>query len=156
MRAALIPENRKQEGLALIRTVSDNLVLASLARLFPRRWFSPGAAARTAQDNIAAAADRHAERPPGGPVPVGRQPAEGGRRQVAQRRSAACYLFDEPTRGIDVGAKAEVFALIDRLVKEGAGVLMISSELAEVVKVCDRAYVMREHRIVGELGARTS
>jgi ribose transport system ATP-binding protein len=151
MRAALIPESRKQEGLALIRTVSDNLVLASLARLFPRRWFSPGAAARTAQDNIAQL--RIA-------TPSSRQEVQflsGGNQQKVVvgkwlNAEARVYLFDEPTRGIDVGAKAEVFALIDRLVKDGAGVLMISSELAEVVKVCDRAYVMREHRIVGELG----
>jgi len=150
MRAALIPESRKQEGLALIRTVSDNLVLASLARLFPRRWFSPGAAARTAQANIAQL--RIA-------TPGARQEVQflsGGNQQKVVvgkwlNAEARVYLFDEPTRGIDVGAKAEVFALIDRLVREGAGVLMISSELAEVVKVCDRAYVMRGHRIVGEL-----
>ena len=150
MRAALIPESRKQEGLALIRTVSDNLVLASLARLFPRRWFSPGTAARTAQANI----EQLRIATPGARQEV--QFLSGGNQQKVVvgkwlNAEARVYLFDEPTRGIDVGAKAEVFALIDRLVKEGAGVLMISSELAEVVKVCDRAYVMRGHRIVGEL-----
>ena len=56
---------------------------------------------------------------------------------------ARLFIFDEPTRGIDVGAKAEIFALIDQLVAEGAGVLMISSEQTEIVHVCDRAYVMR-------------
>ena len=150
MRAALIPESRKQEGLALIRTVSDNLVLASLARLFPRRWFSPGTAVRTAQANI----EQLRIATPGARQEV--QFLSGGNQQKVVvgkwlNAEARVYLFDEPTRGIDVGAKAEVFALIDRLVKEGAGVLMISSELAEVVKVCDRAYVMRGHRIVGEL-----
>ena len=63
-----------------------------------------------------------------------------------------CFIFDEPTRGIDVGAKAEIFALIGELVAQGAAVLMVSSELAEIVKVCDRAYVMREGRVAGELG----
>ena len=62
------------------------------------------------------------------------------------------FIFDEPTRGIDVGAKAEIFALIDGLVKKGAAVLMISSELSEIVHVCDRTYVMREGRIAGHLG----
>jgi ribose transport system ATP-binding protein len=61
------------------------------------------------------------------------------------------FIFDEPTRGIDVGAKAEIFALIDSLVKKGAAVLMISSELAEIVNVCDRTYVMREGRVAGHL-----
>jgi ribose transport system ATP-binding protein len=61
------------------------------------------------------------------------------------------FIVDEPTRGIDVGAKAEIFALIDQLVQQGAGVLMISSELAEIVQVCDRSYVMRDGRIAGHL-----
>jgi ribose transport system ATP-binding protein len=64
---------------------------------------------------------------------------------------AKLFIFDEPTLGIDVGAKEEIFALIDQLVQRGAAVLMISSELSEVVKVCDRAYVMRDKRVVGEL-----
>jgi ribose transport system ATP-binding protein len=65
--------------------------------------------------------------------------------------SARLFIIDEPTRGIDVGAKAEIFTLIDGLVQEGAAVLMISSEQSEIVHVCDRAYVMREGRIVAEL-----
>jgi ribose transport system ATP-binding protein len=64
---------------------------------------------------------------------------------------AKLFIFDEPTRGIDVGAKAEIFSLIDGLVKKGAAVLMISSELSEIVNVCDRTYVMREGRVAGEL-----
>jgi ribose transport system ATP-binding protein len=62
------------------------------------------------------------------------------------------FIFDEPTRGIDVGAKAEIYGVIEELVAGGAAVLMISSELAEIVAVCDRAYVMRDRTIVGELG----
>jgi ribose transport system ATP-binding protein len=150
MRVALIPEGRKQQGLAIVRTVTDNLVLASLKRLFPRGWYSPAAAARTAEGNIRAL--RIA-------TPSARQEVQylsGGNQQKVVvgkwlNAEAKVYLFDEPTRGIDVGAKAEVFALIDQLVKDGAGVLMISSELSEVVKVCDRAYVMRGFRIAGEL-----
>jgi ribose transport system ATP-binding protein len=64
------------------------------------------------------------------------------------------FIVDEPTRGIDVGAKAEVFDELDRLVSEGAAVLMISSELPEIVAVCDRVYVMRDFTIVGELPRR--
>ncbi|HEX4201772.1 MAG TPA: sugar ABC transporter ATP-binding protein [Chthoniobacterales bacterium] len=64
-------------------------------------------------------------------------------------------LLDEPTRGVDVGAKAEIYALIQRLVEKGMAVLFISSELPEVVGVCDRVLVMREGEISGELGGDT-
>jgi ribose transport system ATP-binding protein len=64
---------------------------------------------------------------------------------------AKFFIFDEPTRGIDIGAKAEIFRLLDGLARDGAAILMISSEQPEIVHVCDRAYVMRAGRIAGEL-----
>ena len=60
-------------------------------------------------------------------------------------------IFDEPTRGIDVGAKYEIYCIINQLVAEGKSVIMISSELPEVLGMCDRIYIMNEGRIVGEL-----
>ena len=60
-------------------------------------------------------------------------------------------ILDEPTRGIDVGAKYEIYCIINDLVKEGKSVIMISSELPEVLGMCDRIYVMNEGRIAGEL-----
>lgn len=146
----LIPESRKQQGLALLRTVCDNLLLAGLRKLFPVGIYQPAKAhtaarAQMAQLRIAA---------PGSHTQV--QTLSGGNQQkivIGKWLAAGCklFIFDEPTRGIDVGAKEEIFALIDSLVREGCAVLMISSELAEVVRVCDRAYVMKAHRIVGEL-----
>ena len=62
-------------------------------------------------------------------------------------RGARVFLFDEPTRGIDVGAKAEVFETMDELVRNGAAVLMVSSELPELLQVADRILVMREGAI---------
>jgi ribose transport system ATP-binding protein len=64
-------------------------------------------------------------------------------------------LLDEPTRGVDVGAKAEIYALIQQLVDKGTAVLFISSELPEIVGVCDRVLVMREGEITGEVGGET-
>lgn len=61
-------------------------------------------------------------------------------------------ILDEPTRGVDIGAKSEIYRLIDDLAKQGIGIVVISSELAEIVGVCDRTLVMREGHIVGELG----
>jgi ribose transport system ATP-binding protein len=147
---AMIPENRKTQGLALNRSVGDNIVLAGLPRMFPSGLFSPRRAARAARamiDKLRIA------------TPSPRRPAgvlSGGNQQKVVigkwlNAEARVFIFDEPTRGIDVGAKAEIFALLDRLVQEGAAILMISSEQIEIVHVCDRAYVMRGGRIAGEL-----
>jgi putative multiple sugar transport system ATP-binding protein len=63
-------------------------------------------------------------------------------------------ILDEPTRGIDVGAKYEIYTIINRLASEGKGIILISSELPEILGVCDRIYVMRNGRIVGEVPAQ--
>ena len=65
----------------------------------------------------------------------------------------AVFLLDEPTRGIDVGAKYEIYTIINRLASEGKGIVFISSELPEILGICDRIYVMRDGKIVGELPA---
>ena len=147
---ALIPEDRKAQGLALIRSVGDNLVLASLGKLFPNRLFRPGRARRAAEALIERLriATPSPNQMTGALSGGNQQKIVIGKWLAAQAR---LYIFDEPTRGIDVGAKSEIFALIERLAGQGAAVLMISSEQAEIVHVCDRAYVMREGRIVGEL-----
>ncbi|WP_455281107.1 sugar ABC transporter ATP-binding protein [Cupriavidus necator] len=148
--AALIPESRKTEGLALIRTVRDNLLLAGLRRAFPAHWYRSGKADTLARREIARlriatpGSDQLAQFLSGG----NQQKIVIGKWLVAESR---LFIFDEPTRGIDVGAKAEIFALIDGLVKAGAAVLLISSELPEIINVCDRTYVMREGRIAGQL-----
>ncbi len=147
---ALIPENRKVEGLALKRSVQDNLLVASLWKLFPRGWYRAAPAHRHARSLI----DRLRVTPPA-PRRLARVLSGGNQQKVVIGKwlAAGCrlFLFDEPTRGIDVGAKSEIFALIEELVERGAAVLLISSELAEIVHVCDRAYVMRAGSIGGEL-----
>jgi ribose transport system ATP-binding protein len=147
---ALIPENRKGEGLALLRSVADNLVVSALRKLFPSHLFEPRRAQRVADGLVKQL--RIA-------TPTSRQTVgllSGGNQQKVVigkwlATGAKLFIFDEPTRGIDVGAKSEIFALIDRLVADGAAALMISSEQAEICHVCDRAYVMREGRIAGQL-----
>ena len=147
---ALIPESRKTEGLALIRSVGDNLVSAGLPRLFRSGFFRPGRARAVAQDlvrrlQIATPTTLRAV----GTLSGGNQQKVVIGKWLAAK--ARLFIFDEPTRGIDIGAKSQIFALIDELVRAGAGVLMISSEQSEIVHVCDRAYVMRGKRIAGEL-----
>jgi putative multiple sugar transport system ATP-binding protein len=69
----------------------------------------------------------------------------------------ALLILDEPTRGIDVGAKYEIYAMINELAEAGRGILMISSEMPELLGTCDRIYVMNEGRILGEMsGAEAS
>jgi ribose transport system ATP-binding protein len=147
---ALIPENRKSQGLALARSVGDNIVLAALHRMFPSGLYGPGRAFAAAQAVI----DRLRIATPGPRRAAGL--LSGGNQQKVVigkwlNAQARLFIIDEPTRGIDVGAKAEIFKLLDDLVREGAAVLMISSEQNEIVRVCDRAYVMRGGRIVGAL-----
>jgi ribose transport system ATP-binding protein len=149
----LVPENRKAEGLALVRSVHDNLLVAGLRRLFPERWYRFRRAAAVVGHLIARLQIV---------TPSPYRPAKflsGGNQQKVVigkwlNAGSRFFILDEPTRGIDVGAKAEIYRLIENLVGQGAGALMISSELPEIVAVCDRAYVMRDHTIVGELERR--
>jgi ribose transport system ATP-binding protein len=147
---ALVPENRKTEGLALMRSVQDNVLVAGLRTLFPAGWYRAAKAARAAVDVIG----RLRIATPS-PARLVRFLSGGNQQKVVVGKwltaGSRLFIFDEPTRGIDVGAKAELYGVIDGLVAGGAAVLMISSELPEVVAVCDRAYVMRDRTIVGEL-----
>ena len=148
---ALIPENRKTQGLALARSVGDNIVLAALPKnVSDRPVLAPArhcGGARRDRRGCASPRPRRA-------APVGF--LSGGNQQKVVvgkwlNAEARFFIFDEPTRGIDIGAKAEIFRLIDGLARDGAAILMISSEQPEIVHVCDRAYVMRAGRIAGEL-----
>ena len=142
--------SRKSEGLSLIRTVEENIVLAGLKKLFPSNFINQKRSQQVAVDLITRL--RIA-------TPSEKRTAlvlSGGNQQKIVigkwlTTESKVFIFDEPTRGIDVGAKSEIFSLIYKLVKEGAGVLLISSELSEIVNVCDRVYVMREGTIAGEL-----
>jgi ribose transport system ATP-binding protein len=146
----LVPEDRKAQGLALVRSVQDNLLVSGLRRLFPDGWYRPGRASRVSGDLVARL---------GISTPSTRRLVKflsGGNQQKVVigkwlNAGSRLFIFDEPTRGIDVGAKAEVYRLMEQLVADGAAVLMTSSELPEVVSVCDRVYVMRDKTIVGEL-----
>ena len=85
-----------------------------------------------------------------------RQPAEGAARALAGDRSRSCIILDEPTRGIDVGAKADIQRKVAQLASEGLSVVFISSELEEVLRLAQRVVVMRDRRKIGELVPTTS
>jgi ribose transport system ATP-binding protein len=146
----LVPENRKNEGLALLRSVHDNMLTAGLRQLFPSGWYRFSKAKNAVESLIQRLRVV---------TPSARRPARflsGGNQQKVVigkwlNAGSKVFIFDEPTRGIDVGAKAEIYKLMEMLVADGAAVLVISSELPELVAVCDRAYVLRNKSIVGEL-----
>jgi len=147
---SLIPEDRKNQGLALILSVAENIVISSLQRLFPRMAVSK----KKETDIVMQYVEKLRIATPS-PTRLAQFLSGGNQQKVVVAKwlctKAKIFIFDEPTRGIDVGAKAEIYALMDSLVKEGAAILMISSELPEIIGMSDRIYVMREGRIVAEM-----
>jgi ribose transport system ATP-binding protein len=148
----LIPEDRKREGLILAHTVCENVGLASL-----RELSRAGIVRRADERRLASeAAERFGVRPPRIDIPA--RTLSGGNQQkvvlgkwLVRRPAPEVAVLDEPTRGVDVGAKFEIYRLIDQLVDGGAGVLLISSELPEVIAMSDRIIVMSAGRIAGML-----
>jgi len=146
---ALIPESRKDEGLCLGRPVRENASLATLPRLgrlgFVRRREEASRVAAALRD--VAGTDRL--EPPVGTLSGGNQQKVLFARAFLARPTL--LLADEPTRGIDVGAKREIYELIARAAADGVAVLLVSSELEEVLGLAHRALVMRGGRIAAEL-----
>jgi ribose transport system ATP-binding protein len=152
---ALIPEDRQRTGLATALPISYNLTLASLNSVSRFGILDHAAEKRIAADYTA----RLRIRAESAKQRAGRL-SGGNQQKVAIAkwlvRGARIFLFDEPTRGIDVGAKVEVFQVMDELARGGAAILMVSSEMTELLQVADRILVMRQGRISGELPGGTT
>ena len=149
---ALVPEDRKADGLILAFSLRDNVALSTFGRLAWGRVFMSdrrvSAAARQAVEALRI-------RAPGIARPV--QGLSGGNQQKvvlarALRTRPRVFLLDEPTRGIDVGAKVEVYRLIGKLAAGGAAIVIASSDMLELLGLCDRILVMRAGRLAGEVG----
>ena len=147
----LVPEERKRDGIVPQRSLVNNVALPSMKRFAPRGFVRRGALRRSASEILQGINLR--------PFQLDRpiRLFSGGNQQKAiiARWIAAgsrILLFDEPTRGIDIGAKAEIYALIERLAAEGRSVIVVSSELPEIIRLADRVLVMRQGRIAAELG----
>jgi len=147
---ALVPEDRKSQGVILQMAVNENITLPSL-----RRAGRGGFRQRRHENEIAAEMARRLDvRTPSLQQFV--QFLSGGNQQkVALAKWLALeprvLLLDEPTRGIDVGAKQEIYQLMEKLAGHGVAILFVSSEMEEVLRMSDRALVMHEGRIAGEL-----
>ncbi len=149
----MLPEDRKSEGLLLGRSVGENITLADMRRHARGGVLSPSAERAAARSLIA---DLRIKTP--GPE-TGVSALSGGHQQKTllarwMGRRNLVILFDEPTRGVDVGAKTEIYALINRLAGQGVAVVMASSELPEVIGMADRIGVMHQGRLAGILTNR--
>jgi len=146
----LLPEDRKRFGLAVKASIAWNTVAVSLKKIFPHGIVSEKKTRKIAEDYVKLLKTST----PDVVRPVSQ--LSGGNQQkvvVAKWLSAESdvVIFDEPTRGIDVGAKMEIYALMDKLACEGKAILMISSEMQEVIGMSDRLYIMKDGCVINEV-----
>ncbi|MFJ8228879.1 sugar ABC transporter ATP-binding protein [Streptomyces sp. NPDC094448] len=149
----LAPEERKAQGLLLTESVTRNVSVSTLSRFARLGWID-----RSAERAAARAATRELSLRPDNPDAAVRT-LSGGNQQKAVLarwllRGCKVLLLDEPTRGVDVGARAELYAVIRRLADEGLAVLLVSSEVPEVLGLADRVLVLREGSVVHTADAR--
>ena len=152
IRAGIIylSEDRKGEGLVLCRSIGENIALANL------KHFSRGFLLNRKQEDREAAqmSEKLTVKAPSIKTSAGSLSGGNQQKVVIAKwllQNPTVFIMDEPTRGIDVGAKYEIYKIMCDLAQQGAGVIMISSELPEIIGVCDRALVMAEGRITGEV-----
>ncbi len=152
---ALVPEERRKEGIFIEETVSMNLAVSADNSFSRWSLFGHRQAWRWAEEVIARVGVRTR-----GPGQVLRRLSGGNQQKVAigkwLRGNAQVLIFDEPTKGVDVKAKTDLFRLIDGLAREGKGVIYASGEFAELVGLCDRICVLWDGRIVAELEGATA
>lgn len=149
---AYLPEDRKTQGLVLSLSVADNIALPSLGSLSQSGWLSMAKLKALAKEWSGKLGIRAAS------PDVAADTLSGGNQQkvaIAKWLAIApkVILLDEPTRGVDVGAKSEIYTLIRDLAAQGTAVMVISSELPEVLQISDRIAVMAQGRIAGVVSA---
>ena len=145
-----VPEDRQHHGLVLPMSIAANVTLPILPRFATAGWLHEGQASK-----VAAKAARRLEVKSAGIGQKARELSGGNQQKVVLAKwletDPRILILDEPTRGIDVGTKAAVHQLMSDLANEGVAILMISSELPEILGMSDRILVMREGQITGEL-----
>ncbi len=147
---ALLPENRKEEGLFLDLNVFKNVTMATIERDATMMVINQAKGRQETEQAIQGLKIRV----PNANVEVSGL-SGGNQQKVLLSRWMAIhpklFILDEPTRGVDVGAKSEIYRMMVEMAKQGVAILMISSELPEIVGMSDRVYIMREGYIVGDV-----
>lgn len=153
-RIAYLPEDRRRHGVIPDLPLAQNITLAIHQRLFPGGWLRFGAERRLGQDSIRTLNIRA-----DGPDSPAKALSGGNQQKVALARWLATQpkllILDEPTQGVDIGTKKEIHRMIRDLARHGVAVLLISSDLQEVLAVSDRIGVMRQGTVVGMLPANS-
>ncbi|HET7624277.1 MAG TPA: sugar ABC transporter ATP-binding protein [Verrucomicrobiae bacterium] len=151
---AYVPEDRRRHGVILDLPIAQNMTMAIHRRIFPGTWLRFGAERRLALDFISNLGIKAY-----GPEAPANSLSGGNQQKVSLARWLATepkvLILDEPTQGVDVGAKSEIHKIIRRLAKEGLAVLMISSDLPEILGMSDRILVMRGGTIAAELPGKS-
>ena len=146
---ALLTEDRKRDGLVMICTIRDNASLASYHDL--SRW---GVINRRRQETRVKQKVQELDVRPPLLDRLASHLSGGNQQKLVLAKwlltRASVLILDEPTRGVDVATKVEIYKIINDLAGDGMGILLISSELPEILGICDRALVMRYGRLVGE------
>jgi ABC-type sugar transport system ATPase subunit len=166
---ALVPEDRKGRGLVLGMSVGDNLTLPPARSLIARFFEWIGivddeeeervAQQRIRELRIRGTANVEVATLSGGnqqKVVIGKWLAMLAPEEGAERRRPNVLLLDEPTRGVDVGAREEIYGLLDGLTRNGTAILLASSDLPEVLRLAHRILVLRQGKVVAELDGRTA
>ncbi len=152
---AYVPEDRRRHGVVLELPVAQNVSLAIHRRIFQGGWLRFSAERRLAENFIGKLAIKTA-----GPDAAAGSLSGGNQQKVALARWLATepkiLILDEPTQGVDVGAKSEIHRIIRQLANEGLAVILISSDLPEVIGMSDRIGVMREGRMIAVLPAKSA
>ena len=147
---AFVTEDRKGQGLVLNQSIADNLIMSSYKTVAPGGWLQPAKVKEVSDRNIQSLRIKT----PDARNLVGK--LSGGNQQKVvigkwMNSASNIFIFDEPTRGIDVGAKVEVYNIMNDLVSQGKCVIMVSSELPEVLGMSDRVIVMRGGEVMAEI-----
>jgi len=149
---AFVSDDRRGTGLMLRDSISRNLVASVLRRVSPFFVMSKSREAKLARQAITA----FDVRPPRPELAVGAL-SGGNQQKVALAKEVLgeprLLLLDEPTRGVDVGAKSEIYVRVRELAAQGVGILVASSEMPELIGLCDRIFVLRNGRTVAEFPA---
>lgn len=152
MGLGMVPEDRRGDGIFPHLSVSENMTIAALAQFVRRSRIQP----EREREEVHGMVEALAIRTPSADQVISK--LSGGNQQkvlIARwllKENLKVLFVDEPTRGIDVGAKAEIYRLLDDLAKRGLAVIVLSSEMPEILGLCDRIYVMSGGRITGEFG----
>lgn len=147
---AMVPEDRKKQGLVLIKSVGFNMTLASIERYKSGVLISDRKRMKVIQEYI----DKLHVKTASTETEVGSLSGGNQQKVVIGKWLAAqpdLLILDEPTRGVDVAARQEIYNVINELAKEGLAIIMISSDLPEIVNMCDKVCVVREGKLVEQL-----